>query len=90
MATTFKNLVASINACAAHFALQGYYVNASFSKERLSVECTIFFEDRHQVDRLTKALQCFADDGDKIQFRELNLLPSGMFYTLRLVKESQK
>lgn len=90
MATTFQNQVASINACAAHFALQGYHTNTTFSKESGSAQCCIYFHDLRKKERLTKAMHCFADEGDKIEFHELNNPLTGKFYTIQLKKEIEE
>ena len=87
MATTIRNQVASINAAAAHFALQGYHTNTTFSIESQSAECCIYFHDLRKKERLTKAMQCFADEGDKISFHEYNNSKTGKFYTIQLRKK---
>lgn len=90
MATTIRNKVASINAAAAHFALRGYYVNSMFSTESKRAECTIYFHDLSKKTRLEKALQCFADEGDEIEFRELKNPLTGTLYVIQLSKEFEK
>lgn len=89
MATTFRNQVASINAAAAHFALHGYHTNTTISKESGSAQCCIYFSDLRKKERLTKAMQCFADEGDKIEFHELKSPLTGKFYTMKLKKEKK-
>lgn len=86
MATTFQNQVASIYAAAAHFALQGYHVNTTISKESGTAQCTIYFHDLRKKERLTKAMECFADEGDKIKFKELESPLTGKFYFIQLTK----
>lgn len=90
MTTTIRNQVASINAAAAHFALQGYHVNTTFSIERQSAECTIYFFDIRKKERLLKAMKCFADEGDEITFNELRNSLTGTFYVIKLIKELSK
>lgn len=87
MATTIRNQVASINAATAYFALQGYHTNTTISKESGSAQCCIYFHDLRKKDRLTQAMQCFADEGDKIEFHELRSSLTGTFYTIQLTKE---
>lgn len=87
MATTIRNQVASINAAAAHFALQGYHVNITISEESRSAQCTIYFHDLRKKERLTKAMECFADKGDTLKFHELCSSLTGKFYTIDLIKE---
>lgn len=87
MATKIRNQVASINACAAHFALQGYHTHTTFSKESGSAQCCIYFHDLRKKERLLKAMQCFADEGDKIKFNEYKRALTGKFYTIELTKE---
>lgn len=83
MATTFQNQVASINACAAHFALRNYHVEITFFTNSVGCSCTIFFDDVKRRDRITRILRCFADEGDAIEFRAFK---ESKFYTLRLTK----
>lgn len=87
MATKIRNQVASINACAAHFALQGYHTNTKFSTESGTAQCCIYFHELCKKERLIKAMQCFADEGDKIKFKELKSALTGKFYTIELTKE---
>lgn len=84
---TIRNQVASINAAAAHFALKGYHVNTTISIESASAQCDIYFHDIRKKERLTKALQCFADKGDEITFQEIKSPLTGTFYTIQLKKE---
>lgn len=87
---TIRNQVASIYAAAEHFALQGYHVSTTFSIERQSAECTIYFFDIRKKERLIKAMQCFADEGDEISVNELSNTLTGKFYVIKLIKELSK
>lgn len=87
MATTIKKQVASINAAAAHFALHRYLTNTTFSKASNRAECCIYFHDLLEKERLIKAMQCFADEGDEIVFNEYEGINPGKFYTIQLIKE---
>ena len=87
MATTIRNQVASINAAAAHFALQGYYVSTTIRVESGSAQCTIYFHDLRKKEGLKKAMQCFADEGDEIKLRELSSPLTGKLYIIDLNKE---
>lgn len=68
MATTVQNQVASINACAAHFALRNYHVETNFYSNSAGCTCTIFFHDVKRRHRISRILRCFADEGDTIKF----------------------
>ena len=86
MATTFRNQVASINACASHFALRGYHVETTFYTDRVGCACIVFFAQKEKRERITRVLRCFADEEDAIDFRELQFDLERKFYTLRLTK----
>ena len=90
MATTFRNQVSSINAATAHFALQGYYTSTTISKESGTAQCCIYFHDLRKKECLTKAMQCFADEGDIIEFHELNSPLTGKIYNIQLTKEIEE
>lgn len=87
MATTFRNQVASINACAAHFAERNYHVETTFYTNALGCACIIFFDELEKKEMITRKLRCFADEQDAIEFRELQLDSGRKVYTLRLTKE---
>ena len=87
MATTFRNQVESINACAAHFALRGYHVETTFYPDKMGSVCTIFFYEKEKRERIARALRCFADQEDAIEFRESQMNLRRKFYTLRLIKD---
>lgn len=87
MATTIQNQIASIYAAASHFALFGYHTSTIISKESGTAECCIYFHNIRMKARLTNAMQCFADEGDKIEFHEFEKSLSGKFYTIQLKKE---
>ena len=87
MATTIQNQFASINACAAHFALRGYHVETTFYTDKVGCVCIVFFDEKEKRERITRALRCFADKEDAIEFRELQLDLGRKFYTLRLTKD---
>lgn len=88
MATTLRNQVASIYAAAEHFALQGYYTKTTISIESDTAECCIFFHNIRKKERLIKAMQCFADEGDEIKFKEYERsINTNKFYTIHLIKE---
>ena len=88
MATTFRNQVASINACASHFALMGYHVVTTFYTDKLGCVCKVFFDEKEKRERITRALRCFADKEDAIVFSELRLVLGRKYYTLSLTKDA--
>lgn len=87
MATAFRNQVASINACAAHFAERNYHVEVTFYTDQVGCLCKVFFDDVNKKAMITRKLRCFADEGDAIEFKELEL-GERKFYTLRLTKDA--
>lgn len=86
MATTISNQVASITAAVSHFGLQGYHVKCTISKESDTCKCTIYFHDLRMKTFLTKAMACFADEGDTLKFHALRNSLTGKFYTIELTK----
>lgn len=86
MATTFRNQVASINACAAHFAERNYHVEATYYTNSVGCRLVVFFDDIKQKEMITRKLRCFADEGDGIEFKELEC-GARKFYTLSLTKD---
>lgn len=86
MATTIQKQVATINACAAHFALRSYHVEVSLYPNTIGCSCTIFFDDVKRRERITRILRCFADEGDKIEFKALPY-EWRTIYTLTLKKD---
>lgn len=88
MATKFQIQVASINACASHFALRGYHVETTFYTDKLGCVCIVYFDEIEKRERITRALRCFADKEDTILFRQLQLDLGSKFYTLRLTKDA--
>lgn len=86
MATTIQNQVATINACAAHFALRNYHVEVSFYMKSYGCACTIFFNDLKRRERITRILRCFSDEGDAIEFKAFPY-EWRTIYTLKLKKD---
>lgn len=86
MATTFRNQVASINAAAAHFAERNYHVEVTFYTDKVGCRLVVFFYDFKQKEMIIRKLRCFADEGDGIEFKELEC-GTRKFYTLSLSKD---
>lgn len=87
MATTFRNQVASINACAAHFAERNYHVEVTYYTDSVGCRLVVFFDEKKQKELITRKLRCFADEGDGIEFKEFECV-TRKFYTLSLTKDA--
>ena len=88
MAITFRNQVERINACAAHFALRGYLVDVTIIGETHTAWITIYFDKLSKKENINRALCCFKDDDDKIEFNSFeNETINDKFYTFQLRKE---
>lgn len=87
MATTFRNQLASINACAAHFAERNYHVEVTYYSDTVGCRLVVFFNDFKLKELITHKLRLFADEGDGIEFKEL-VAGTIKFYTLSLTKDT--
>lgn len=87
MATTFRNQIASINACAAYFAQADYHVTVSFN--HYGCNCVVYFDELEKKESIIKSMRCFADPADNIDYSGYKLEDNSTFYTLTLTKEAQ-
>ena len=87
MATTFKKQIESLSEAAKFFGLLGYHADVTIIGETHTAWLTIYFDKQSKKENINRALCCFKDDDDKIEFNSFeNETINDKFYTFQLRK----